>query len=1317
MNIQHLTFQKTKEKYLKFKKRLEKSISSGEFQRLSRKKKNLLISRVEKFRKRLEGHQTAKKGALTLGSLALIPGLALAQVDPLVRLESSNPDINPFGTNQQIEFVNIDSDPEPEILLSTTSRGFIFDKTASLNFDTRFQNSLFNMQGEFLLGDVDGDSDVDIVFRDGNNFYLAFNDGDGNFELTAQEYYVNVSSTIIGGIAYEPNPRDIDLVDFDADGDLDLLISNNSNDIRHFRNDGAGYFDTGVDLLVSSYSGLTDFEFADLDADGDLDLIHNRDNGAIDSRVYVKENTSGPASIPAFAGADIELDYFSYSEFEQITVFDMDGDTDLDIFVADNGYNNNELFQNRNIEDGTFTFSASTTVGFEAADINDVVVGDLDGDGNDDLLISFVTDTKAAIFDGTELSATDRSLRSGIGDAITDFTDIALGDLDSDGLLDMTGITTLNDPNIYYDRSAPVISVFNGDVIIDENTPAGVFANLTITDFHNDPITVNLGGTDAALFSLNAATGDLSTNQSFDWESSGSELDLNFVLSDGNKTRTEGLNFRINNLKELGQGYLDPQPVTLFASDENRTNFLGGDLDMDGDDDIVVGDDNDPIGIFLNNDIGLFKADINEYVYFKDANFIDFDDDGDLDLFTLRNYGIESVRNEGLDFNKYNFSGGGLSNQSFGIVSGDFDNDGLEDVASISSTGDYFYFRKFELNDENTDLIQEQELPFKTSSGTGSLESYGDIVDFAIADFDGDGNDDLLIIIEDEGANPGTDVLFAGDGMVFSTSPSPFSALQTDNGYNRVEIEDLNADGAVDIVAFRSNGTTLDLDIMLNDGAGSFAVDQTLSTNGVNDGSGDELTDLLFADMDGDGSIDIITSAFEATNDYELRLFSNDGNGSFTLIQTIADLDGVDIELIDIDSDDDNDVIVRQIESNSDIFKVYVNANIAASNISLSSTVFDEHFPSDTQIATISVTDINPQDTHVLYLADGDGINDADNNVFTIRENRLFVNRDVSFEQNPTLNIVIAADDGVNVYEQAFTLGVTDVNQAPTAIAVPTSFDEGTIAGTSIGTLTATDDGLETIYFDLVVGDGTNDADNGSFVIEGDQLILLEENTRFETKATYNVFVSASDIDGSVEQAFVIDVNDINQAPAIIELGTNTFDESILPGNAVTNIIVTDPNLGDTHTLSLVSGEGSDNNDSFTIQGNQLVLIETIEFNNTPSLSIRIAANDGTETLEQAFALTVNEVLGLDDEQNNILGIYPNPGHDEIQFNIQNDLLGEMQVNVTDLSGRTIHQFASVKNGKNWAHTIDMRGEEAGVYVVEVSIGKMKVTQRWVKQD
>lgn len=56
-------------------------------------------------------------------------------------------------------------------------------------------------------------------------------------------------------------------------------------------------------------------------------------------------------------------------------------------------------------------------------------------------------------------------------------------------------------------------------------------------------------------------------------------------------------------------------------------------------------------------------------------------------------------------------------------------------------------------------------------------------------------------------------------------------------------------------------------------------------------------------------------------------------------------------------------------------------------------------------------------------------------------------------------------------------------------------------------------------------------------------------------------------------------------------------------GTVVDLLSATDPDTGDTFTYSLVSGDGSDDNASFTIVGNQLQTNAAIDFETKSALS------------------------------------------------------------------------------------------------------------------
>lgn len=135
---------------------------------------------------------------------------------------------------------------------------------------------------EVLLFDVDKDKDLDIVFcnitcnncgRTDKNAQarLLINDGKGRFsDETATRMPKNAFSAWDGGY-----------LDFDADGDLDLILCAIEVPVfspllfRAYRNDGKGKFtDATAEVMPPSAVGRGwDVEVADLDKDGTLDMF------------------------------------------------------------------------------------------------------------------------------------------------------------------------------------------------------------------------------------------------------------------------------------------------------------------------------------------------------------------------------------------------------------------------------------------------------------------------------------------------------------------------------------------------------------------------------------------------------------------------------------------------------------------------------------------------------------------------------------------------------------------------------------------------------------------------------------------------------------------------------------------------------------------------------------------------------------------------------------------------------------------------------------------------------------------------------------
>jgi hypothetical protein len=284
---------------------------------------------------------------------------------------------------------DIDSDGDKDVIVNGRfvegrDSAQIYFNDGLGNFTASFQTTFIKESGSSMaLGDVDGDGDFDI-YKQGYNDSLPqerpglyINNGSGVFTLDTTQNFKAWS----GGEAL--------LVDIDTDGDLDILSHGTlvpgygglATDMSLYLNDGGGSFSIAASNL--SYGRDPRVFHADLDNDGDEDFVINSKNGFNSTHnTYIHLNQGN-----SFFNQKADVNALSYNT-AHIAFKDIDKDGDLDIIKVDNSFLNNNtvtLFEN----DGQANFTHLTNKDWgDFKYVSAFEFFDIDLDGQEELLVT-----------------------------------------------------------------------------------------------------------------------------------------------------------------------------------------------------------------------------------------------------------------------------------------------------------------------------------------------------------------------------------------------------------------------------------------------------------------------------------------------------------------------------------------------------------------------------------------------------------------------------------------------------------------------------------------------------------------------------------------------------------------------------------------------------------------------------------------------------------------------------------------------------------------------------------------------------------------
>lgn len=318
---------------------------------------------------------------------------------------------------------------------------------------------------------------------------------------------------------------------------------------------------------------------------------------------------------------------------------------------------------------------------------------------------------------------------------------------------------------------------------------------------------------------------------------------------------------------------------------------------------------------------------------------------------------------------------------------------------------------------------------------------------------------------------------------------------------------------------------------------------------------------------------------------------------------------------VTITLDDQNEIVTQAFTINIPF------VNEPPTGINISGNSINENNPTSTSLLTFTTTDPNSAfDVFTYELVAGTG--DDNNGEFTIVDDGLQVNQSFDFEAiSGSKSILVRSTDlAGEMVEEIFTITISDVNDAPTAIALSGNMEveENLDAGTVIGTLTTTDQDADDTHSYSLSGIGSD-----LFQVVGDEL-QTAASLDFEQATSYTLTITTTDGGGLInDEDFTITIIDDN--PTDITLSNSSIDEGLLPGAIVGTFSTTDSDPNNTFTYAFVSG--SNLNAFFEIDGAVLKTRGIFDASLLTSATIRVSTTDEIgESFEKDLTITVNDL-------------------------------------------------------------------------------------------
>lgn len=783
---------------------------------------------------------------------------------------------------------DLDGDVQPDLVVPNGTSQTIsvlrnLSTTDSILFAAKVDFAVGAGSYYSILVDVDGDGKLDVVTAntDGGTFSVYRN--------TSSPGSISFASRV--DVASGSTPFTLSSNDIDGDGKPEIVtVSYSTDTVSIFRNTstlGSVSFATRQTFAAGSFPRCA--VIRDLDGDGRADLVVANEFA---SSISVFRNTSSGGSI-SFASRQ---DFTTATGPFGIAVGDLDGDAKLDVAAYGTG-NTCSLLRNTSTP-GSIAFAPKQDIAWQYGHF--IALADVDGDGKADLVTDQEFANTVSVHKNTSTPGAI-SFATGVSFATGNAPfGVAVNDLNGDGKPEI----------VVSNKNAGTVSVFRNTTSPPPTTISSVSptsglvgSSVTITGTSFSPTVsqnvVYFGGASAAVTAASATslTVTVPTGATY----------APISVTVGGLTAYSSARFLPT---FAGAGTIVP---TSFAAHLDFTSgtspeFLAiGDFDGDGKLDLATAaTGSNAVSVFRNTgSTGAvsFAARFDSTTGTTPTGIAiaDIDGDGKLDLVNA-NYGSTNIsvfRNTGTPGSIAFASrvNANVTSAPFGIAIGDLDGDGKPDVVAANEGGGNVSVLR------NTSTVGSVSFAAKVdfTAGNGS-------VNVAIADLDGDGRLDLVVVNQTAGTISILRNTSTGGSISFATKVD-FTVGSNPNG---ITICDLDGDGKLDIAV--ANRTSNSVSVFRNtSSSGSITLAARIDFTTGTDPRG-----IAIGDLDGDGEPDLAVVNYTSNTVSVLKNTSM--SGSIILSEKVDFATGVNpkgFAIGDVDGDGKADLVAGNNTGNS----------------------------------------------------------------------------------------------------------------------------------------------------------------------------------------------------------------------------------------------------------------------------------------------------------------------------------------------------------------------------------------------------------------